>query len=178
MSDPVTVRPAEPGDVEAVVAVAEDAWYAAYGGFLDPGTVAQGLRENYDPELVEAGVEHEDVAFYVAEVEGDEHGNGAGDDDGEVVGFASAEQTWADEVELHTIYVHPDRWGEGVGTALFEAVEAWARERDVDRVAAAVFTDNSVGVGFFEALGFERGTAAQGEVAGELHPEVEFEYEL
>ena len=174
MSDAVTVREAGPADVEAVIAVAEDAWYAAYGGFLDPATVAQGLRENYDPELVEAGVEHDDVAFYVAEVED----GGAGDADGEVVGFASAEQTWADEVELHTVYVHPDRWGDGVGTALFEAVEAWAREQGVDRVAAAVFEENSVGVGFFEALGFEPGTEAQGEVGGELHPEVEFEYDL
>jgi GNAT superfamily N-acetyltransferase len=182
MSDAVTVRQAEPGDVEAVVAVAEDAWYAAYGGFLEPATVAQGLRENYEPELVEAGVDHEDVALYVAEVEdggaGDSDADGAGGPDGEVVGFASAERTWADEVELHTIYVHPDRWGEGVGTALFEQVEAWAREQDVDRVAAAVFVENSVGVGFFEAMGFERGTEAQGEIGGELRPEVEFEYGL
>ena len=174
MSDAVSVRAAEPADVERVVAVAEDAWYAAYGGFLDPAVIAQGLRENYDTELVEAGVEHDEVAFFVAEVE-DEAADAA---DGEVVGFASAEQTWADEVELHTCYVHPDRWGEGVGRALFEEVEAWARERDVDRVVAAVFEENSVGVGFVEALGFERGMAAKGEVGGELHPEIEFEYDL
>lgn len=181
MSDAVSVREAEAGDVESVVAVAEDAWYAAYGGFLDPATIAQGLRENYAPELVEAGVEHDDVAFFVAEVEGegaDADGGGADDADGEVVGFASAEQTWADEVELHTIYVHPDRWGEGAGRALFEEVEAWARQQDVDRVVAAVFEDNSVGVEFFEALGFERGMEAHGEIGGELHPEFEFEYDL
>ena len=166
MSDAVEVREATAEDVDAVVAVARDSWYAAYGGFLDPATVEQALGENYDPELVEAGIEHDDVAFFVAEV------------DGEVVGFASAERTWADEVELHTVYVHPDRWGEGVGTALFERVATWAREQDVDRIACGVFTRNAVGVGFFEALGFEAGVEAEAEIAGELHAETEYEYDL
>lgn len=180
------VREAEPDDVEAVVDVARDSWYAAYGGFLDPATVEAGLEANYDPDLVAAGVEHDDIAFFVCEV-GDDGDGEVGDDgdgeigddgDGEVVGFATAEQTWADEVELHTIYVHPDRWGEGVGTALLDRVLEWARGRDVDRVVAAAFADNAVGVGFFEAAGFERGLEAEGEIGGELHPEVEFEHEL
>jgi len=162
----IAVREATPADVDAVVAVARDSWYAAYGGFIEPASVEQALGENYDPELVAAGVDHEDIAFFVAEA------------DGEVVGFASAEQTWADEVELHTLYVHPDRWGEGGGRALFERVETWARAQDVDRVVAAAFTENSVAVGFFEALGFEPGAETAAEVAGERHPEREFEYRL
>lgn len=160
------VREAAAEDVEAVVDVAEAAWYAAYGGFLDPATVQRGLEENYDPELVEGAVEHENIAFFVAEA------------DGEVVGFASAEQTWADEVELHTVYVHPDRWGEGAGSALLERVEAWARDRGVDRIACAAFSENSIGIGFLEAAGFRRGTEAKAEIAGELHPETEFELPL
>jgi N-acetylglutamate synthase-like GNAT family acetyltransferase len=166
MSPEIEVRDAGVEDVEAVVDVAEAAWYAAYGGFLDPATVRRGLGENYDPELVEAAVEHENVAFFVAEA------------DGEVVGFASAEQTWADEVELHTIYVHPDRWGEGAGSALLERVEAWAHERGVDRIACAAFAENSIGTDFFEAAGFRRGTEAEAEIAGEFHPEIEFELPL
>ena len=42
----VTVRAATTEDVDAVESVARDAWYAAYGGFLDPETVAAGLAEN------------------------------------------------------------------------------------------------------------------------------------
>jgi N-acetylglutamate synthase-like GNAT family acetyltransferase len=162
----VSVREAMPDDVEAVGDVARDAWYAAYGGFLDPRTIKRGLAENYDPDLVEAGIDHEEIAFFVAEA------------DGKVVGYASAEQTWADEAELHTLYVHPDRWGEGVGRALFERVEAWARQRDIDRVAAAALSENAVATQFFEALGFEAGLEARTELAGELHPEVEYELEL
>ncbi|MFO7927781.1 GNAT family N-acetyltransferase [Natronomonas sp.] len=158
------IREATDDDVEAVVEVAEAAWYAAYGGALDPSTIAAALAEYYDPELVAAGIDHEAIAFYVAEV------------DGAVVGFASAEQTWADEVELHTLYVHPDRWGEGIGSALVGRVTEWARERGVDRVACGVLAANAIGIGFFEAVGFRRGRQADAEIAGELH--AEYEYEL
>lgn len=169
----VVVREATGADVERIVEVAEAAWYAAYGGFLDPATIEQGLREYYDPDLLRAAVEHDDVAVFVAEFEG-----GTTGEDADVVGFASTEQTWADEVELHTIYAHPDRWGQGVGAALLSRIESWARERDVDRIAAAVLADNAVGVEFFEGAGFVRGTEAKGEVAGEFHPEYEYEYHL
>ena len=162
----VDVRTAMADDLAAVEAVARDAWYAAYGGFLEPRSVEAGLARAYDDDVLATAVEHDAIEFLVAEV------------DGEVVGFASAERTWADEVELHTLYVHPDRWGEGVGSALLEVVEAWATEQDVDRVVAAVFADNAVGRGFLEARGYEQGQAAKGEVAGELHDEYEYERSL
>ena len=160
---PPSVRDATTEDVDAIVGVAEDAWYAAYGGILDPPAIAEAISEYYDPDLVETGIEHDTIAFFVAEIEGS------------VVGFASAERTWADEVELHTLYVHPDRWGEGIGSALVDRVASWAREEGVDRVACGVLADNVVGVGFFEAVGFTRGRETEAEIAGEIHPEYEFE---
>jgi N-acetylglutamate synthase-like GNAT family acetyltransferase len=159
----VTVRAATADDLGAVERVARDGWFAAYGGFLEPRTVEAGLAQAYDENVLATAVAHDDIEFLVA----------TADDD--VVGFASAERTWADEVELHTLYVHPDRWGEGIGTALLDRVVTWAREQDVDRVVVAVFADNAVGRGFFEARGFERGIEADGEVGGELHPEYEYE---
>ena len=162
----VTVRAATGEDLAAVEAVARDAWYAAYGGFLEPRTVEAGLAEAYDEAVLSAAVEHDDIEFLVAEA------------DDEVVGLASAERTWADEVELHTLYVHPDRWGEGVGSALLSAVEEWAYEQGVDRIACGVFAENAVGVGFFDAKGFRRGREREAELAGEHHPEYEFEREV
>lgn len=158
-----SVREATTEDVEAIVDVAEDAWYAAYGGVLDPPTIAEAISEYYDPDLVETGIDHDAIAFYVAELEG------------RVVGFASAERTWADEVELHTLYVHPDRWGGGIGSALVDRVTEWARAEGVDRIACGVLADNAVGVGFFDAVGFARGRETEAEIAGEIHPEYEFE---
>ena len=162
----VTVRAATGEDLAAVEAVARDAWYAAYGGFLEPRTVEAGLAEAYDEAVLSAAVEHDDIEFLVAEA------------DDEVVGFASAERTWADEVELHTLYVHPNRWGKGVGSALLSAIEEWTREQGVDRIACGVFAENAVGVGFFEAKGFRRGREREAELASERHPECEFEREV
>lgn len=162
----IDIRAATDDDVETVVDVAEASWYAAYGGFLSPETIARGLETSYDPDLVAAGIAHDDIAFFVAEADGD------------VVGFASAEQTWADEVELHTLYVHPDWWGEGAGQALLDRVREWADGVGVDRIACAVLAENEVAIGFFEAAGFVRGREASGEIGGERHPEYEFELPL
>lgn len=171
----VEVRPATVADVPAVRAVAEAAWWAACGSFLDAGTVRQVLREWYDPDLLEAAADSEDIHFLVA-VDPDA-ADGPGDGAG-VVGFASAELTWADEAELYTCYVHPDRWGEGVGAALVEAVQAWAREEGADYLVCSVFADNPVGPAFFGAVGFERVDRVGTEICGETHPEVVFEKEL
>ncbi len=161
----VEIRPATAADIDAIRDIAEDSWYAAYGGILDPETIAIAIAEYYDPALLEAAVDLDEIVLYVAETD-------------DVVGFASAEQTWADEVELHTIYVRPDRWGEGIGTALFERVRSWARERDVDRIACGVLVENVIGIGFFEAIGFHRGRETDAEIAGEIRSEREFEYYL
>jgi len=168
-----TIREATDGDVAAIRDVAEAAWYAALGGALDPAAIAEAVETYYDPEIVAAGVEADSVAFYVA-CEGE---NGEADGDS-VVGFASAERTWADEVELHTIYVHPDRWGEGVGAALFEEIESWAQAEGVDRIACGVLADNAVGAGFFEAIGFQRGRKTEAEIAGAIREEYEYELSL
>ena len=158
-------RPATAADIDAIIDVAEAAWYAAYGGMLDPSTIAAAIEEYYDTELLEAAIEHDEIAMYVAE-------------DGGIVGFASAEQTWADEVELHTIYVHPDRWGEGIGSALIDRVTAWATEQNVDRIACGVLAANAVGVGFFEAVGFDRGRTVEAEIVGTVHNEYEYELKV
>ena len=162
----IDVREATADDVEPVREVARDSWYAAYGSFIAPDAIDRGLEASYDPELLAAAVAHEAIAFSVAEV------------DAEVVGFASAERTWADEVELHTIYVHPDWWGEGVGSALLEAAISFALDEGVDRLVCAVFDDNVVGIGFLEARGFERGQAGRAIIGGEQLPEHEFELSL
>ncbi len=164
MTAEIEIRPSATGDIEAIVDVAEAAWYAAYGGTLAPETIEAAIGEYYDPELLEAAVDLDAIAFYVAEDEA-------------VVGFASAERTWADEVELHTIYVHPDRWGEGVGSALLDRVTAWAREREVDRIACGVLAENTAG-GFFESIGFRRGREAEVEIVGEIRLEYRYEMRL
>lgn len=163
----MNVRPATPDDAAAVSAVAEAAWWETYPGVLDPDAVEAALAELYDEAFLrEVLEEREDLLFLVAEV------------DGEVVGFATAQQTWADEVAVHTVYVHPDRWEAGIGTALLEEVEESARAADVDRLRAGVLSGNHVGRSFLESRGFERVETETAEVGGETVPEDVFEREL
>lgn len=81
--------------------------------------------------------------------------------DGRARGHAHVRWTDTDDfvgprdAELTELYVHPDYWGEGIGTALLEA--------GIDRLPDAtegivleVFADNERGRGFYEAQGFEQ----------------------
>lgn len=186
----MNVRPAEPADAPAIRRVAEAAWWEAYPGVLDTDTVRVAVDDLYDVDFLrEVLAEREDLLFLVAEDAGradereidegtevDETGSEAGD--GGVQGFLSAQQTWADEVEVHALYVHPDRWGEGTGTALLAAVEDSAREADVDRLRAGVLSGNSVGRAFFETRGFARVETLTAEVGDETVPEDAFEKEM
>ncbi|WP_255195011.1 GNAT family N-acetyltransferase [Halorarius litoreus] len=149
------VRPADPDDAPAIESIARAAWWEAYPGILDTDDIDETLDAVYDPEFLrDAMTDHDDLLYLVAET-----------DDG-VVGFASAQQTWADEVEIHTLYVEPDHWGEGVGSALLASITDSAESAGVDRLRVGVLSGNHVGRAFFESNGFERvetRTAAFGE---------------
>jgi ribosomal protein S18 acetylase RimI-like enzyme len=162
----VTVRDATGADVVRIRGVAQEAWQAAYAAFLTPGQCRRALDEHYPAEALERAIDELDE-FHLLVAERD----------GEVVGFASTERTWADEAELYALYVHPDHWGEGVGVALLAEVEARVDE-DVDRLACSVFVENYAGVGFFDSQGFERLGEARTEVAGSVQEEYELEKRL
>lgn len=77
------------------------------------------------------------------------------------VGFISGElregsptfqpKTWA---SVDDVFVEPDNRGLGVGRALVQCVEAWARERGADGVSLQVAAANGRGRRFYEGLGF------------------------
>ena len=74
-----------------------------------------------------------------------------------------------DEAGVKAIYVHPDWWGDGIGTALLE------RGLDelpdgVETVRLEALADNEVGARFYEARGFERTDRIERDVAGETRP--------
>ncbi len=79
----------------------------------------------------------------------------------QTVGFISGElregsltfqpKTWA---SVDDVFVEPDHRGLGVGRALVQCVEAWARERGADGVSLQVAAANGRGRRFYEGLGF------------------------
>lgn len=141
----VTIRPAQVHDVPAIQQVARESWHAAYDGVLGPEAVEKMIEQWYAEDALERSVTDEDQPFVVA-VDGDE-----------LVGFANATRepesgTW----HLARIYVDPEHWGEGVGTALLEWIETTLDRRGVDAYELAVLAGNDVGVAFYEARGFDR----------------------
>ncbi|SDF81832.1 Ribosomal protein S18 acetylase RimI [Halorubrum xinjiangense] len=142
-------------------------WREAYDNIL-PEPVLDAMTVDPTPEEVEGWAEgfgDDDSAVFVAVV------------DGTVRGFVDVrwgeENTKSfvgpDEADVKAIYVHPDWWGEGVGTALLDRGLDALPDR-VEAVRLEAFADNDVGAGFYEARGFERVETDETEIAGETYP--------
>ena len=58
-------------------------------------------------------------------------------------------------VELSRVVVRADRRGIGAGRALVQAAEAWARQRGIRTMVAAIFVANEASGRFWRAVGFE-----------------------
>ncbi|WP_090386028.1 GNAT family N-acetyltransferase [Natronobacterium texcoconense] len=132
---------------------------------------AHGLawREGYDGILPEDALESQPVDPTAEELEPwvdglaeNEEGVLIAVDEGEVQGFVdlrwgdaeTKEFVADDEVELKAIYVHPDCWNEGVGTALLESGLELLPD-SVDTVRLEVFAANDDARQFYERRGFE-----------------------
>ena len=116
------VRDAAPSDAEAISAVAARSWPATYSGLLPPERIERAVRDGYAPaRLREQIAECADAAparvFLVAE------------GDAGVVGFLHLGPGEQGGSELHRLYVDPDRFGEGIGGALLDALHARLGER-------------------------------------------------
>ena len=55
---------------------------------------------------------------------------------------------------LEGIYVRPDMHGTGIGRALVDAVQSWARSRDCSELASDAALDNTDSHAFHRATGF------------------------
>lgn len=153
-------------DVRDVARVNVSAWRAAYDGVVDDEVLA-GLDSDPSTEQIAERLDAwrgEPGVFLVAEA------------DGAVVGYADfrwGEGTKAfvgdGEAGLKAIYVHPERWGNGFGTALLErGLEALPD--DIRRVGLETLAENEAAKRFYESRGFERTGAAEAEIGGESYP--------
>lgn len=140
----VEVRPATPDDAAAIRRVAEAAYRATYVDIVGADGVERLLAAWYDPEDLSERLAAEDGATTYVAV------------DGEVVGYAGAvvpesENGESDRVgHLPTLYVHPDRWGEGIGGRLFDRAREHVAARGGTAMRIRVFAENDVGRRFYE----------------------------
>ena len=142
----VTIRPVRLDDIPDVVEVAGAAWRAAYSDILptevfdqwSPAEAAAGWREIVvDPERTTLVVETEGrVCGYV--------------------GFGRARDEDLDPAhtaEIYGLYVHPERWGQGLGWALLQAAYRVLLERGYQNVSLWTMRDNARARRFYERAG-------------------------
>lgn len=142
----VIVRTAQHHDIPELAHIDVRAWRAAYSSIFPEGAVtglsaprrmfkwARVLSRRRDSELV-----------LVAEI------------DGRIVGFCQAGADRDDPEaagEIYTLYVDPDAWGRGVGSALIEIALTWLAPR-YERAILWVVRENEPARRFYEACGFE-----------------------
>jgi len=113
-----------------------------------PGEAVEGW---YLDHLLRACADH-DGTLFVAE------------DDGEVIGFAAVQSRVANEDADESDYyfalisdlgVNESHRGRGIGRALIEACEGFAREREARWLRIAVLGRNTLARGLYQRCGFE-----------------------
>lgn len=165
------VRPLrDEADVRELTVAHGRAWRAAYEGLLPAAAIDRIAVD--EPSEARVRAESDRLRGY-----GDDRVLVAEDDAGTVRGYAVFR--WGEnetknavhdgEAELKELYVDPDCWGEGFGTALLEAGLERLPEA-VGSLALETLEGNDVAAGFYEARGFEPDGTASFEVNGERYP--------
>lgn len=163
MSDQPSVRAAEPGDAERIREVVESSMTATYA--LSPQDI-ETLVETEFSEDAQQRFQDDDTIAFVAEVDDDEAGDDAAEDE-VLAGFVEASVS-ADQGEgtVRWLHVDPERRGGGVGTTLFERTLSELDERGVDGVRALDLADNTSPGAFFERFDFAMTDEREVDVGG------------
>ena len=172
------IRDATADDVPTVRSVAREAWKKAYADAVPESVVDTAVSEWYAEETMTRIIGDDEQVCLVAVDDGESEARSASDDASGVgnepragiVGFAHG-ATDEGKGDILRLYVHPDRWHEGIGTALLEAVEGRLREMGAETTQAMVLADNEMGNAFYEERGFEKTGEAETNLDGTTRTE-------
>lgn len=140
----MTVREASVGDALAIAQVHVASWQSAYRTLIPPGRLARFTVPVRTAAWRRNLAERSGVRTTVFEV------------GGQIVGFASigASRELAGWGEIWAIYVAPEAWGRGVGSALFADAIATLAARGMPRVMLWVLEGNTRALQFYQGNGF------------------------
>jgi L-amino acid N-acyltransferase YncA len=144
-----------------IVACTEERHAGAILAILNDAIVHSTALYDYKPRSAESM-----LSWFAAKRNGGFPVIGMEDDAGQLQGFASygsfrAWPAYKYTVE-HSIYIHKDHRGHGLGRLLLEELVAQARRHDVHVMVAGIDATNAASVALHERLGFQHaGTIRQ-----------------
>ena len=158
------IRPANVSDGLAIGKVYCYGWQAAYRGLMPDFFLNALTPENCFAQRSHIAPDRR----FVAEV------------NGEVVGtatFGKPRDTVAEGLaELYSIYLLPQHWGTGQGSALFRAVVEKLKEQGYSGLYLWTLRDNTRARVFYEKAGLQlSGEERELEIAGAYLPEVQYQ---
>ena len=149
---PLMIREARPADADAMTAMHCLSWEVAYAGILPPEAIAfWNAKRPAMWKSILAG-EHDN---YLAILDGAPVG---------LLGLLSPcrDEDLFDAAEIDRLYLHPDHWGQGLGTRLMEFALATFRERGESAVVLWVLEKNLPARRFYEKWHFAPDGVARG----------------
>ena len=171
------IRDATDDDVTTIRSVARESWTDAYADVVPESVIDDAVSEWYAEETMTRIIGDDEQVCLVA-TDGSEVSRASEDASGErsepraseVVGFAHG-ATDEDAGDVLRLSVRPDRWGEGIGSVLLEAVEDRLTAMGAERIQAMVLADNEMGNAFYEDRGFEKTGEAETQLDGTTRTE-------
>jgi ribosomal protein S18 acetylase RimI-like enzyme len=146
------VRPAVPADADTVAHINVHTWQVAYAGLV-PAAILDGMTVRPRAERLREAFGRPRTGGTLVVV----------DDSGEVRGYAHYGAYRIDrdparlhptEGEIHAIYVHPDSWSTGAGSALITGVLVILAGQGRTMVRLWVLAGNDRARRFYERCGF------------------------
>src|SRR5512139_1990470 len=145
----ITVRPITADDAAAFLAMRAQVDLETKFMMLEPGERQTTVEQ--ERERIANMLKADNKQTFLAE------------DDGQLIGWL-----WANGGEFrrnhHSVHIvigiKAAYTNQGIGTRLFQACEAWARERGLHRLELTVMTNNHLGIALYKKMGFQiEGTA-------------------
>ena len=140
------IRRAQPGDEAALAYIQTESWKAGFQDILPPDTLARFTQLDRVTAMYHRSLAPDQGNGYLLFVDGEPHCIAWWD--------KSREEDMPEYAELICLHSLPNRWRQGFGSKMMDAVLRDIREAGYSKVMLWVFTENPRARRFYEAHGF------------------------
>lgn len=149
----LTIHRAVGSDIEPLRILARTVWQATYSTLISQAQIDYMLSDRYGAALIRAQLDDTEHAWRLA-CWADER-----------IGFAHARME-DDICKLDKLYIHPDYQRRGVGRALLDDIQVFARDHSATVVRLQVNRGNSAAIAAYQQYGFTISSAQMFDIGG------------